>query len=297
MKIQRGVLLSERCRFRVGGPADFFAQAAGPEELAEALRFGRDQGLGVFLFGAGTNLFFADAGFRGLVVQFLGGSWRLETEQGLVWTGGGVLLGDLVRELGRAGYGGLEFLGNIPGSVGGAVAGNAGCYGKSISRVLTQALLLDRERLEPVGPVGPEFLEFGYRASRLKREQRLVLLEACLAVVPRSPGAVLAEVEAELAGRRAKHPHDEPCAGSFFKNPDSLPAWRVITEAGLVGARVGDACLSPLHANFLINAGRATSAEILALTRLIRERVRERLGIDLAPEVRYVGPLGVEEMA
>jgi len=295
IQVREQVSLAGLCRFRVGGLADYFVQVSGLAELEEALGFAREHRLPYFVYSGGTNLFFDDAGFRGLVIRLKGGSWELAPGCDHVTASTGYTLGALVRELAAKDRGGLEFLGNIPGSVGGALVGNAGCYGKEIADVLREAAVFDTESQEQL-TVEPAFFEFAYRHSKLKQTARYIALTATLATVPRPGADVLAELEAELDERQSKHPHDAHCAGSFFKNPSrEFPAWRAITEAGLRQARVGDAALSERHANFLVNNGNATSADILALMRQIQAGVQQRLGIELAPEVRYISPGGTAE--
>ncbi|MCH7471715.1 UDP-N-acetylmuramate dehydrogenase [bacterium] len=295
LEIQRNVSLAGQCRFEVGGPAGHFAMAGGADELVEALNFARDNKLKYFVFAGGSNIFFADAGFRGLVIRMVNGGCRVDKEEPAVSVGAGYDLPTLVRELANEGLGGIEFLGNIPGSIGGAVVGNAGCYGRDIAGVLISAEVLD-VGARTVEEVKPSFFEFAYRHSKLKDEPNYIVTSARLKLVPRAMAEILSEVEGELDQRLGKHPHFASCAGSFFKNPEGRPAWQVITEAGLDEARVGEAMLSPKHANFLINAGGATSADILTLVKLIQRLVKERMGIELEPEVRYVGPAGIENI-
>ena len=295
MELEKQVPLAPLCRLHVGGPADYLARPGTLEDLVRALKWAGERGLPFFLLGGGSNLFFHDRGFRGLVIRLSSSSVHVEEENRLVRADGGTRLTSLVLRLAARDFGGLEFLANIPGTVGGAVAGNAGCYGKSVAGVLAGVRLLDTRTLQ-VLDAGPSFLGFRYRHSLLKESDRFLLLEAVFRVIPRGKDEVLREVRADLRTRLAKHPHKDKCAGSFFKNPPGMPAWKAITEAGLAGARVGRAALSPRHANFLVNLGGAKSGEILELARKIRKGVRERLGILLEPEVRYVGPGGIEKI-
>jgi UDP-N-acetylmuramate dehydrogenase len=199
-----------------------------------------------------------------------------------------------VRNLAQHDLGGIEFLGNIPGSVGGAVVGNAGCYGRAVADVLVGAKLYDLAAREVVD-VNPGYLAFAYRHSRLKDDPDKVVLDATLQLDPRPRESILGDLAEELEQRRQKHPHDAQCAGSFFKNPPGgKPAWQLITDAGMSTARVGRAALSPQHANFLVNEGGATSAQIIELEQSIRRAVYERCGVSLVPEVRYVSPTGVQ---
>jgi UDP-N-acetylmuramate dehydrogenase len=292
IQIQQQVPLSEQCRFRVGGSADHFAQVSGEAELGEALAFAAAHGLRYFVYGGGSNVFFDDAGFRGLVVRLTNGGIAIDPAVGTVTAGAGFELAKLIRLAAEAGWGGAEFLGNIPGSLGGAIAGNAGCYGRSIAEVLERAVLLDAMTGEIID-AGPAFMEYGYRHSRLKAETRYIVTAASLRLAPREPVQVINELEQELADRLDKHPHEAWCAGSYFKNPGRHnPAWQLITDAGMKGAQVGGAQISPKHANFLINAGSATSADILALTAQVQRAVQASCGVELRTEVRYVSPTG-----
>ena len=294
--IKQQVLLAEHCRFRVGGPADYFTCISSLDELEPALDFSREHGLRYFVYGGGSNLFFDDSGFRGLVIQLQGGAYELTPAGNSVRVSAGYDLPLLVRQLAQHDLGGVEFLGNIPGSLGGAVVGNAGCYGRAIADVLTNAEVFDAdERRSLVLPSTQ--LGFAYRHSRLKLETNLIVLSATLKLQPRPCSEVLAELQAELATRLQKHPHEAWCAGSFFKNTSrEHPAWRLITEAGVAHAHIGGAALSPLHANFLVNTGGATSADIIALVRQVQDAVRSSSGLLLKPEVRYVSPTGITDL-
>lgn len=326
-RIERDVALATQCRFEVGGPADYFAAVRDSDELRAALRFAREHDLRHFVYSGGSNLFFDDTGFRGLVIRVQGGDWRVSERElppsayvnrersspratvgsppltaklvagpcPIVTVGSGYDLPTLVRELAQRDLGGIEFLGNIPGSVGGAVVGNAGCYGRAVAEVFVEAEVFDV--VEDRGfSADAEFCQFAYRHSRLKDDARWVVMGCTLRLTPRAAAEILGEVEGELDDRLRKHPHFSPCAGSFFKNPPGYPAWRVITDAGLADTAVGGARLHEKHANFLVNAGGATSADIRALVRRVQDGVREKLGLELEPEVRYVGPEGISAL-
>jgi UDP-N-acetylmuramate dehydrogenase len=289
--------LSAHCRFHVGGPADYFARITSPEALEAALRFAHDHSLRYFVYSGGSNLFFDDNGFRGLVLKLEDGGMDVDPERRLVRVSAGYELSALVRELADQNYGGLEFLANIPGSVGGAIVGNAGCYGRAIAQVLEGAVVFDVAEGKLAGQ-HPEFFEFAYRHSKLKHDNRWIVVSATLKLQDREGAHVHTEVDDELALRLLKHPHTAWCAGSFFKNPSpEYPAWRAISDAGMERAQVGDARLSPLHANFLVNENAATSAQIIELVRLIQRAVKLKLQLELIPEVRYVGPEGIVELS
>jgi UDP-N-acetylmuramate dehydrogenase len=295
--IQRDVDLAPLCRFGVGGKADYFCVVTDKQELVEAVRTARAQDLRTFFYSGGSNIFFDDAGFRGMVIRFVDGGYSIDPERRSVTASAGLDLPTLVREVGQAGYGGLEFLGNIPGSVGGAVVGNAGCYGKELASLLISAEIVFADSLAS-RIVGPEYFEFSYRHSRLKYDPNQVVVNAALQLEVREATAVLSEVDDELALRLGKHPHEAQCAGSFFKNPGrEFPAWKAITDAGMAGAHHGGAALSSMHANFLVNNGGATSGDIISLVREIQTAVQSKLDLELVPEVRYVSPTGIQEIS
>ncbi len=294
LDIQKRVKLSEYCRFSVGGSADFFVEVASAEEIQEAVRYAKQNKLNYFVYSGGSNLFFDDKGFRGLAIRITGGKFKLLSD-GLVLVDAGYELPKLVRDLASKGWGGLEFLGNIPGSVGGAIVGNAGCYGKSVADILQAARVYSAER-NKVEVWKPEDFQFDYRHSNIKDDPDKIVLNATIKTTQRPPKEIIAELEQELDERINKHPHTAKCAGSFFKNPGEMPAWKAIQEAGLHAFCIGGACLSDKHANFLINRGNATSEDILKLAREIRLRVKEKLNIKLEPEVRYVGEYGLEKI-
>jgi len=294
IKIQKGVRLSSHCRFDVGGPADFFVEVTTAEEIRDAIRYAVSNKLNYFVYGGGSNLFFDDNGFRGLVIRISEGRFEIDNK-GVVRMDAGCLLPKLVRDLAQLGWGGLEFLANIPGSVGGAIVGNAGCYGKAIKDVLisAQVYLVGQDRIEEWKP---EDFEFGYRHSKVKYDTDKIVLNVTLKTTQRLPAEITKEIEQELDDRKNKHPHTAMCAGSFFKNPEGMSAWKIITEAGMADAIVGGAAISSKHTNFLVNNGGAASADIVKLAKTIQNQVKKTQNIDLQPEVRYVGEYGIEEI-
>ncbi|MDD5605724.1 MAG: UDP-N-acetylmuramate dehydrogenase [Patescibacteria group bacterium] len=292
--IKIGEPLAKHCRFGVGGAADFFVEVHSAEEIKEAINYASKNHLRYFVYGGGSNIFFDDKGFRGMVIQIVGGTFQLISDT-CVQVDAGYSLPKLVRDLGVAGWGGLEFLGNIPGSLGGAIVGNAGCYGKCIADVLVSAQIfsVSTQHTETWQPAD---FAFDYRHSGIKEDPDKIVLSATLKLCQRPSEEILTGVEAELNERQSKHPHTAMCAGSFFKNPTNLAAWQAISDAGLAQARIGDAGLSDKHANFLINYHQATSQDILQLARYIQKTVKDKLGVELKPEVRYIGENGLQKI-
>ena len=281
--------LSAMSSFGIGGPADLFFEARTEADLEAAISLAVSEQYPFYVIGGGYNLLFDDAGYRGLIIRN-----RLD---GVVQDGyrlralSGTSLSSVLREALSAGLTGLEFLAGIPGTVGGAIYGNAGAYGWSIGDVLETANLFfpgDGHKAAP-----RDTLAFGYRDSALKRGGGIVLS----AVLVCSPGD-RAESEARIRGilekRWAKHPPvGTACAGSYFKNSCSaggarIAAGQLLDQAGARGLAVGDAAVSDVHCNFIINKGNARSADVLALAAILKEKVFETFGVRLEEEVIHL---------
>ncbi|MGC8837800.1 MAG: UDP-N-acetylmuramate dehydrogenase [Anaerolineae bacterium] len=280
--------LSRHTTFRIGGPADLWVAVADPERLAEAVGVAGDMGVPVTLLGGGSNVLVSDRGIRGLVVQFHSPLGRPEVgEEGTVRVPCGVPLAGLARWAVRQGLGGLEWAVGIPGTVGGAVLGNAGAYGGCMADALERVQVLERGG-------GRRWVEraeagLGYRTSRWKAASvRPMLLMAELRLQPAPAEVLQGRAERYQAERRARQPR-EPSAGSVFRNPEGLAAGRLIEEAGLKGVRIGGAVVSPRHANYIVNAGGALAQDVWALVEHIQEAVWKATGIHLEPEIERLG--------
>jgi UDP-N-acetylmuramate dehydrogenase len=279
--------LSRHTSLRVGGPADALATPAHRGELAALLQLARECRLPHRFLGKGFNTLVLDEGLDGLVIQ-LSRFRRLEERPGgLLRAEAGVSHSQLTRLCVECGLAGLEFGAGIPGTVGGWLAMNAGIGVREAKDVVREV-----EVMSPSGRrithVGRDALHFGYRALR-GLAPGSAILSALLAVVPADPAQVRAEVARLLGRRAATQPLDLPSCGSVFKNPPRDFAGRLIEAAGLKGERIGGAEISSVHANFIVNRGRATAADVVALIALARERVLATSGIHLEPEVRILG--------
>lgn len=301
-----GLLAQEPLRlhttFRIGGPADYFFAARTPDQLVTALRVAHAAGVPVFLLGGGSNLLVSDVGFRGLVIR--NACDAVELEGTVVHVGCGADFLDFIYQCRDRGLAGLEFAAGIPGSLGGALFGNAGCYGQDIG-----SFVIECTHATPDGAVvetrPAAWYGFAYRDSRLKRDPRVLL--SCLLQLRRGdPAASRKEIEEKLELRRVKHPQwrIEPTAGSYFKNlppewqmPDAkhspgthrVPAGQLLDACGCRGLRVGDAMVFAKHANIIVNAGHATAREVLQLAETMKARVREKFGVELEEEVMFLG--------
>ncbi|MBK8230295.1 MAG: UDP-N-acetylmuramate dehydrogenase [Candidatus Eisenbacteria bacterium] len=276
--------------WRIGGPADLYAEPRTEAELLHCLRLARDRRLPVLALGGGSNLLVADGGFRGLAIAYQ----NQEEDQAIrgdrmrVRIGAGALLAPTGRRLSRLGWAGLEWAEGIPGTLGGAVAGNAGAYGGDIASALHAVeVLADAERFERWNLAD---CAFGYRKSRFGAIGATSAFISAVTFLLRAedPERLAARMQAIGQERKAKTPAGLSC-GSVFKNPEGASAGRLIEQAGLKGLEEGPAQVSPLHANYIVNRGGATADQVRRLIARIRAAVEKECGIRLEPEVRMIG--------
>ncbi|CEP69510.1 UDP-N-acetylenolpyruvoylglucosamine reductase [Moorella glycerini] len=276
--------LARHTTWRIGGPADLLARPATGEEIDFCLGFARQKGLPLHIMGNGSNLLVGDGGVRGLVVQTK--AWRQVLVQGRVIRAcAGAFIARVLDVAGRAGLGGLEFAAGIPATIGGAVVMNAGtpegCLGDIVRGV------------EVIAPDGSRYylerrdITFSYRYSSLRQEGTVVAVD--LAMTASDPLVIQERVRKNLEGRQARQPLEWPNAGSVFKNPAGYYAGQLIEEVGAKGWQAGQAQVSTKHANFIINLGRATAADVLELIARIQEAVARAFGINLELEVEIWG--------
>ncbi|MBC7225915.1 MAG: UDP-N-acetylmuramate dehydrogenase [Thermoflexales bacterium] len=280
--------LASYTAMRVGGPADLLVVCRTTEEVVEAVERARAAGVPWRVLGGGCNVLVSDAGVRGLVVVNRADRTRIEAD-GTVWAEAGAPMAALARETAARGLAGLEWAAGLPGTVGGAVVGNAGAFGGDVASVLRSVTLLERDGSIAERPA--DWMAFAYRESRIKRlppQERPVVLAATFCLTPGDSAVLAARVEEILTWRRTRHPSGATM-GSTFKNPPGNHAGRLIEAAGLKGYRIGGAMVSELHANFLINTGSATAADVRALIRHIQAEVERQFGIRLEPEVEFIG--------
>lgn len=278
--------LARYCTFKVGGPADLLIKAKTSNALIEALKLARDLKIPYFVLAVGSNVFFDDKGFRGLMINYLANTIEISKDKRFAQVEAGCKLSELVRTLAKKNLGGMDFLANIPGSVGGAIVGNAGCYGKSISEIVTDITVFDI-KTHRIKTMSAKTGGFKYRDSMFKSSPYLIILSAKLKLVKDSSKQILARIAKEKALRWANHPH-QPSAGSFFKNPEGMPAWKLIEAVGLKGKTVGGAMVSTKHANHIVNFKKATAKDILKLANLIKKKVADKTKVKLESEVRFV---------
>jgi UDP-N-acetylmuramate dehydrogenase len=282
--VRRDVSLAPFSAYKVGGPADLFAEPRDAGEAGALLREAKRQGVPVTVIGAATNLLIRDGGVRGLILR-LGRPFReVRVEGTRIVTGALASMTKVALAAERASLAGITFGFDIPGTVGGALRMNAGAHGGEIRDVLVEVRGLDEVGREQRIPA--ERIEFGYR--RAVYPVNLVFLEATFALQP-GDRTELERIRQENHAFRLRTQPKGRSVGSVFKNPDGDYAGRLIEEAGLKGLRVGGAEVSTKHANWILNVDRATAAEIESIIRTVQERVRERFDVELRPEVKIVG--------
>jgi UDP-N-acetylmuramate dehydrogenase len=279
--------------FAIGGPVEALVTAEDSGKLLSLLELFARRRLPWRIIGRGTNLLVRDEGFAGVVVLLGAGFQRLEFSESpdsgkcVVSAGGGCGLARVANHCMEKGYAGLEFAGGIPGTVGGAVIMNAGAWGEEMAGILRTVTILTAEGEHILPRQG---LDFGYRCWRDFRifQGRAVVTGVDLELRADDPEQVRRRWVLFQEKRRGTQPKGQGNAGSFFKNPENESAGRLIEKSGLKGKQVGGARVSEHHANFLVNVGGATAADILALMRLIQEKVRRDSGIELEPEVHFL---------
>jgi UDP-N-acetylmuramate dehydrogenase len=272
----------------VGGRIDALAFPQDASEAKSIADYLREQRIPFLPVGNWTNLIVTEGGYRGVLIS-LTNLRTIERREGAggevaVEAGAGVSLAEMVTLALREELTGMEFCAGIPGSVGGAVRMNAGAYGGAMKDVILAVRLLDATGMHLIPR---DSLFFAYRSLDLPAET--IIIGATFRLIPGARAKSAERVQEILALRRGKHPLEFRNAGSIFKNPPSVPAGRIIEEAGLKGMRIGDAEVSPMHGNFIVNRGKASAAEIIALIDLVRKRVYETTGYLLETEVRIIG--------
>ncbi len=310
-RLKRDEPLAKHVHIRIGGPADFYFEAKTSDEIVGAVEAALADGVPFAICGGGSNMLPSDEGFRGLVIQAANRNWSVEGARATAEAG--VLSGFLARKTAEAGLTGFEWAVSLPGTIGGAVRGNAGCFGGETKDALAsvEVLRVVGGNVERVRIANTDCC-FGYRESAFKHNGDIIL-SATFEFVPASREACLEKIDAVLAQRKADQPSDAPSAGCMFKNFDfkdegelaklktrvdvpetflkakRLPAGWLIEQADLKGKSIGGAQVSDKHGNFLMNLGKATASDILQLISLIKMRVRDEYGIQLEEEVQLLG--------
>lgn len=282
LKIKTGVKLSGYTTFKIGGPARFFLEPDNLKELQDALIFAKNKRIPVFILGAGSNILVSDFGLDGLVIKLSAAYFKgLRFNGENIQAGCGLKLNQLLIGAKNRSLSGVEFLAGIPGTLGAALMGNAGAWGKSIGDLVNEAQVLDyngRVRLFKKSQ-----LKFSYRKSNLRK---YIIVSAKLKLVSASRREIEYKVNRFLKQRSKTQENNLPNAGCIFKNPAKGFAGKLIEGCGLKARACGRAVISAKHANFILNTGKAKSKDVLSLMYLMRKEVKRRFGVNLEPEIK-----------
>lgn len=305
--LKRNVSLAPLTTFHIGGKADYFVKVTGAIELAEAIEYADSKKLPIFIFSGGSNVLFSDKGFAGIVIQMKDGGIKVLDDK--LFCGAGVSLLDVVNTACGAGLVGMEKMAGIPGSLGGAIRGNAGAFGMEMGKIVTSVKAYTKDT-GMLREYNREMCGFGYRMSAFKKDSNLIIISAEIKLVSGDRDLLVKTASETIALRESKHSQKVRCAGSFFMNPivkdeklfaefkkdtgtesrdKKLPAGWLIDHVGLRGKKIGGAMVSVQHPNYLVNVDNATAEDVLMLASLIKTRVRDELGVRLKEEVQFVG--------
>lgn len=282
--------LSRHTSFKIGGPADLFAQPSNKDQLVALVRRAQQLNIPVYVFGSGTNLLISDKGIRGLSIftrKMTSGIHVIDSDkkQTSVLAGAGDRLASLCRFANENGLSGIEFAAGIPGTLGGALMMNAGTPDGRMADILVSMDVLDLSTMA-VTTIARKDLAFSYRHLNLKE----LILSACFVLHQGDPKTVKETYDRHLEAKRTSQPVSDASAGCYFKNPvNAAPAGKLIEDAGLKGRQVNDAQVSDIHANYIINLGKATCQDVLSLQKIIQQTIYEKYQIQLETEVRVQG--------
>lgn len=286
LPFEKDVPMAERTTLRVGGPAAYWLDARGADDIACAMRAAQQAGTPCLIVGLGSNLLVRDGGIDGLVVHIGARMAGVEINGRCITAQAGIRLSQLAVAAQAAGLSGLEAVSGIPGTLGGAVYMNAGSYGVEIGSLVTQVEVIDVEG--HTSRLSGSEMAFGYRKSALMADGGIAT-GVTLRLAKADPVAIQDEMRRYARQRREKQPLTLPSAGSFFKRPNGRFAGELIEQAGLKGLAIGGAQVSTMHAGFLVNTGGATAQDFLTLMNRVTERVYAESGVTLEPEVRILG--------
>ena len=272
--------------FRIGGPAEVFIMPKSVEQVQMAVKICREEQIPYFILGNGSNLLVSDRGYRGVIIQMDRNMGEIQVEGTEIQAAAGALLSSIAVAARRESLTGFEFAGGIPGTLGGAVVMNAGAYGGEIKDVLKEVTVMDGDGKIFTLPASE--LEMGYRTSIIKTAGYLVL-SARIALSEGKEEDIKARTRELSEMRTQKQPLDYPSAGSTFKRPEGYFAGKLIMDSGLRGYSVGGAMVSEKHCGFVINKGNATAEDVVSLMKHVTEVVREKYGVTLEPEVKFLG--------
>ena len=286
VKFQENISLAQYTSFKIGGPAKYFFIAKNKEDLIEVIKKAKKTKLTIFILGGGSNILARDKGYNGLVIKIQNSEIRIENYN--IQTDAGVSLGKLVGLAREKSLAGLEWAAGIPGTVGGAIYGNAKAFKNRMSDIVKSVEVLNNKTLE-IKTLTTNQCGFSKKNSIFKHNKDLIILSVNLELKKGDEDQIRQTIKEHLEFRKKNQPLKFPSAGSIFVNQDGRSASsKLIDKAGLKGIRIGDAQVSEKHAGFIINLGNAKSGDILELIKIIQEKVKEKFNTDLEPEIQII---------
>lgn len=308
LNIQKNIPLAKYTTFRIGGSARFFAEVENEDDLKEALKYAKKNNLDFFALGGGSNLLVNDKGFGGIAIKMKLNNFKIDINNNEIETGAGAPLAKIVKKAAENNLTGMEWAAGIPGTVGGAVRGNARAFGRDIGMAVESVEAVDINNMQ-VNNYSNSVCKFKYFGSMFKKNPNLIIISARIKLEKGDKEKSQREA-AEIIKKRISMQPQESSPGSFFLNPivsdknlrsefekdtgkipkdEKLPAGWLIDKVGLLGKKIGGAMVSEKHANFIINTGNATAEDVIMLASYVKQQVRDKFGVELTEEVQYIG--------
>lgn len=285
--LQKGVKLAPYTSFKIGGPAKYFFEAKTQEDLIRAIKTAKKFKTPFFVLAGGSNTLVSDKGFKGLMIRFKSSKFRIENCK-IICEAGAPLV-ELVSESAKNGLTGFEWVAGIPGTIGGAIRGNAGAFEKSMADVVEKVESLEINSELRIKKYEAKDCRFGYRNSIFKEKNNLIILSAEIRLRTDDKEKIKKSIEGYLNYRKERHPLEFPSAGSVFENPKGYSAARLIEDCGLKGKKIGRVQISEKHANFIINLGQAKAKDVCRLIDLAKKEVKNKFDINLKEEIQFLG--------
>lgn len=285
-RVKEQELMAKHTTFRIGGPADYYVMPVNAEEVRKLTALCREENVPYYIVGNGSNLLVSDEGYRGVIIAIGKEMSTIEVRGTEIWAQAGALMSQIASAALENELAGFEFASGIPGTIGGAAVMNAGAYGGEMKDVIREVTVLDREGQKRT--LSGNELEFGYRTSKVMKEGYTVL-EVCICLSKGEREEIQEKMDDFKQRRITKQPLEYPSAGSTFKRPEGYFAGKLIQDTGLRGFAVGGAQVSEKHSGFVINKGGATAKDVDCLMQEVSNRVYEKFGVRLEPEVKRLG--------
>ena len=278
--------LYKHTTYKVGGPARIYLKVKDIDSLVKTIKYCRKHRVKHMIIGRGSNLLFSDKEYEGVIISLVECFTEVKINGSLIKAQAGVSMISLAYQAAKIGLSGFEFMGGIPGSIGGGIYMNAGAYKYDLASVVKTVTLLNEKH--EVVTFNNEQMDFSYRHSICQDNRKLIVLEVTFELTAKSPDEIKAVLDKRKERRMSSQPWNMPSAGSVFRNPQDKPAWQYIDECGLRGYEIGGAQVSPKHSNFIVNNGYASAKDIYDLIMLVQEKVNEKFGVKLRREVGLI---------